>query len=166
LKNFNLIAITADHYFKADKFKIIPSDLLCHFKWTNWQTVSSFLYNILESKIILKKEERDFAADLYNLLDKKKLRDYQGLDSFGNRSAFLKYYPRVFFDAKTAKFRGDFIGFLDGLSFQKKICPTKKEIFLHRAKKIFSSLEQTGKLKGIDTVIFLRRAGANRNDQK
>lgn len=166
-KNFNLIAITADHYFKGDKFKIIPPDLLCHFKWTNWQTVSSFLYNILESKINLKKEERDFATDLYNLLDKKKLRDYQGLESFANISAFLKNCPRVFFEAKTAKFRGDFIGFLDGLSSDKKICLPKKEIFLRRRKMIFSSLlSQAGKLKCIDTLIFLRRAGANRNDQK
>ena len=62
-KDFRLIAITADHYYKENKFKIIPPDFIPHFKWTNWQSVSSFLYNILESSRDIKKQERDFALE-------------------------------------------------------------------------------------------------------
>lgn len=155
-KDLKLIAITADHYYKENKFKIIPSDFIPYFKWTNWQSVSSFLYNILESTRDIKKQERDFALDLYNLLDKKNLRDFQGLNSLYNISAFLKSYDFVFFEARTAKFRGDFIGFMHSLSFDKKITPLRKTIFLSGQKKIFTPLLQLGKLKHNKTSIFYK----------
>jgi len=63
-KEFYLIAITADYYFKKDKL-------------TNWQSVSSFLDNILSSNPNIKGSERDFCLDLYNLLDKKSLRSFR-----------------------------------------------------------------------------------------
>lgn len=155
-KDFRLIAITADHYYKEYKFEIIPSDFIPRFKWSNWQSVSSFLYNILESSRNIKKQERDFALDLYNLLDKKNLRDFQGLNSLYNVSAFLKRYASVFFEARTAKFRGDFIGFMQSLPFEKKISLLKKTIFLSDRKKIFKPLLQLGKLKYIETPIFYK----------
>ena len=128
-KGFWLIAITADHYYKEDKFKIVPPEFIPHFKWTNWQSVSSFLYDVLESNRNLRKQERDFTLDLYNLLDKKNLRDFQGLNYLQNMSTSLKSYASVFFETRTAKFRGDFIGFMQSLSFEKKIMPPKKAIF-------------------------------------
>ncbi len=155
-KDFKLIAITADHYYKENKFKIIPPDFIPHFKWTNWQSVSSFLYNILESKKDIKKQDKDFALDLYNLLDMKNLRDFQGLNSLYSTSAFLKHYASVFFEARTAKFRGNFIGFMHSLSFDKKITPLRKAIFLSDQKKIFSPLLQLGKLKYTETSIFYK----------
>lgn len=155
-KDFRLIAITADHYYKEDKFEIIPSDFLPHFKWSNWQSVSSFLYNILESGINIKKQERYFALDLYNLLDKKNLRDFQGISSLYNIGAFLKSYTSVFFKARTARFRGDFIGFMQSLSFEKKITPLKKTIFLSNRRKIFAPLSLLGKLRYIETTIFYK----------
>jgi len=155
-KDFKLITITADHYYKENKFKIIPSDFIPHFKWTNWQSVSSFLYNTLESTRDIKKQERDFALDLYNILDKKNLRDFQGLNSLYNISAFLKSYASVFFEAMTAKFRGDFIGFMHSLSFDKKITPLRKTIFLNGQKKIFKPLLQLGKFKYTETHIFYK----------
>jgi len=129
-KDFKLIAITADHYYKENKFKIIPSDFIPHFKWTNWQSVSSFLDNTLETNENIKKQELDFALDLYNLLDKKNLRDFQSFDTLYNVSAFPKSCASIFFEAKTAKFRGNFIGFMHSLSFDKKITPQRKTIFL------------------------------------
>jgi len=155
-KDFRLIAITADHCYKENKFKVIPSDFIPYFKWTNWQSVSSFLYNILESSVDIKKQERDFALDLYNLLDKKNLRDFQGLNSFYNKSVFLRSYTSVFFEAVTSKFRGDFIGFVQSLSFDKKIMPLKETIFLINQRKIFVPLSQLGKLKYIKTPIFYK----------
>jgi hypothetical protein len=158
-KDFKLIAITADHYYKENIFKIIPSDFIPHFKWTNWQSVSSFLYNILESGRNIKKQDKDFALDLYNLLDKKNLRDFQGLNSLYNISAFLKSYASVFFEARTAKYRGDFIGFMHSLSFDKKITPPRKTVFLSGQKKMFTPLLQLGKLKYIETPIFYKEEG-------
>lgn len=156
-KNFKLIAITADHYYKEDKFKIIPFDFIPHFKWINWQSVSSFLDNILESDKDIKKQDRDFALDLYNLLDKKNLRGFQGFDSLYNIITFLKSYTSVFFEARTAKFRGHFIGFIHSLSFDKRITSLGKVIFLSCQKKIFTPLLQLGKLKYTEAPIFYNK---------
>lgn len=168
-KNFNLIAITADHYYKKDKYKVIPPDFISNFKWTNWQSVTSFLDNILGSSIDIEKQERDFALDLYNLLDKKNLRDFQGLDAFCNISYFPKSYTFIFFEAKTAKFRGDFIGFMQSLSSSSKISTLSKTIFLSSRKKIFKPLLQLRKLKHTEVPIFYKEQKNNdrfkRNDQ-
>ncbi len=94
--------------------------------------------------------------DLYNLLDKKNLRDFQGLNYLYNVSASLKSYVSIFFEIRTAKFRGAFIGFMQSLLFEKKITPVKKTIFLTNQKKIFMPLLQLGKLKYIDPPIFYK----------
>ena len=99
-KEFYLIAITADYYYKKEKFEVIPQNFRPHFKWTNWQSVSSFLDNILSSNPNIKGPERDFSLDLYNLLDKKHLRSFQSITYNG---PLLKDYNSIFFDAKTAK---------------------------------------------------------------
>ena len=65
-KKFMLIAITTDHYYKDKKFKVIPPDFKPDFKWTNWQFVSRFLNDILESQKVINEQERAFALDLYN----------------------------------------------------------------------------------------------------
>jgi len=155
-KDFKLIAITADHYCKKDKFKVITSDFSPYFKWTNWQSVSSFLDNTLETNENIKKQELDFALDLYNLLDKKNLRDFQSFDTLYNVSTFPKSCASIFFEAKTAKFRGDFIGFTDSLSPDKKITALSKTIFLRGQKKIFAPLFQLRKLKHTETAIFYK----------
>lgn len=154
-KDFWLIAITADHYCKKEKFKIISKDFKNHFKWANWQSVSSFLYDILQSKIQIKNHERSFALDLYNLLDKKNLRDFQGLNNLYNKKV-LKNHTFIFFEARTAKFRGDFIGFMHSLSFDKKITPLRNTIFLTGQEKIFTPLLQLEKLKYVETPIFYK----------
>jgi len=117
-KEFYLIAITADYYYKKDKFVVIPQKFRPHFKWTNWQLVSLFLDNTLSSNPNIKGPERDFCLDLYNLLDKKHLRSFQSITYNG---PLLKEYSSIFFDARTAKLRGDFIGFIDSLSLAKAL---------------------------------------------
>lgn len=129
-KVFRLIAITADHYYKEGKFKKIQSDSLAKFKWTNWQSVSSFLDRVLESNKQIKEQDRIFALDLYRLLDKKNLRDFQSFDILHDAKVQLKTYASVFFEARTAKFRGVFISFIAALSFDKKIVtPMKRTLF-------------------------------------
>jgi len=158
-KDLELIVITADHYYKGNKFKVIPSDFRPHFKWTNWQSVSSFLYNILESSKNIKKQERDFASDLYSLLDKKNLRDFQGTGSLCNTSALLKSYVSVFFEARTAKFRGAFIGFMHSLPFDRRFPPVGKTIFLTTQKRMFTRLLESPKLRYTESPIFYKEDG-------
>jgi hypothetical protein len=153
-KQFYLVAITADSYRKEDKFKAIPSDQKPYCIWTNWQRVSRFLYDILESDVCLKQEERDFALDLYSLLDKKNLRGFQGVEGLGRKKTSLKTYASIFFDARTAKFRGDFIGFINSLWFDRRIISFKTPLFFGSNKKLFEYQLQGKKLKHIETTIF------------
>jgi len=152
-KEFNLIAITADYYYKKDKFKIIPQNFRPHFKWTNWQLVSSFLNNILSNNPNIKGSERDFSLDLYNLLDKKHLRGFQSITYNG---PLLKDYRSIFFDAKTAKLRGDFIGFVESLYLTKRLKPVGKTVFFCSTKLIFKSLSKLEKLKKVKSPIFFK----------
>ena len=157
-KEFKLIAITADYYFKEYKFKVILPDFQAHFKWTNWQLVSSFLDNILSSNPNVKGPERDFCLDLYNLLDKKHLRSFQSITYNGS---LLKDYSSIFFNAKTAKLRGDFIGFIDSLSLAKGLKPVGKTVFFSSTKRIFKSLSKLEKLKQIKSPIFFKEDESN-----
>ena len=45
-KEFKLIAITADHVYKNEKFKTVSKEDLNYIKWTNWQQVSAFLDDV------------------------------------------------------------------------------------------------------------------------
>jgi hypothetical protein len=152
-KEFCLIAITADYYFKKYKFKVIPQKFRSHFKWTNWQLVSSFLDNILSNNLNVKGSERDFCLDLYNLLDKKHLRSFQNITYNGS---LLKDYSSIFFNAKTAKLRGDFIGFIESLSLTKGLKPVGKTVFFSSTKRIFKSLSKLEKLKQTKSPIFFK----------
>ena len=157
-KEFNLIAMTADYYYKKDKFEVIPKKYRSHFKWTNWQLVSSFLDNILSSNSNIKGPERDFCLDLYNLLDKKHLRSFQNITYNGPS---LKDYTSIFFNARTAKLRGDFIGFIESLSLAKGLKPVGKTIYFGSTKRIFKSLSKLEKLKKVKSPIFFKEGEMN-----
>jgi len=157
-KEFNLIAITADYYYKKEKFEVIPQNLRPNFKWTNWQLVSLFLDNILNCNPNIKGPERVFALDLYNLLDKKHLRDFQKITYIGS---LLKRYNSIFFDAKTAKLRGDFIGFIESLYLVKRLKPTGKTVFFNNTKRIFKSLSKLEKLRKVKSPIFFKEDASN-----
>jgi hypothetical protein len=157
-KEFNLIAITADYYYKKDKFEVIPQKFHLHFKWTNWQSVSSFLDNILSSNPNIKGPERDFSLDLYNLLDKKHLRSFQNITYNGPS---LKDYSSIFFNARTAKLRGDFIGFIESLSLDKKMKSPEKALFFSSTRKVFLPLSKGERLKQIKSPIFYKEDKSN-----
>lgn len=159
-KEFKLIAITADYYYKEEKFKVIIKKERSKsiFKWTNWQSVSSFLDTILTSNPNIKGPERDFCLDLYNLLDKKHLRSFQSITYYG---PLLKDYSSIFFNAKTAKLRGDFIGFIDSLSLAKGLKPVGKTVFFSSTKRIFKSLSKLEKLKKVKSPIFFKENESN-----
>lgn len=157
-KQFFLVAVTADSYKKDDKLKVIPEDLKHHCIWTNWQRVSWFLYNILESNFYLRKEDRDFATDLYNLLDLKNLRGFKGFKEITGEEVSLKTDARasVFFDARTAKFRGDFIGFANSLWFNRKLSFVEIPVFLDMDKVLFD-INLVHKIKNyVGTNVFYK----------
>jgi len=156
-KEFKIIAITADYYFKKDKFTAILPKYENILVWTNWQLVAKFLNNLLEGNIHLKETERDFAKDLYRLLDKKKLRDFHGFDIYHLEGNKLKTYLSIFLNAETTKYRGDFIGFVDSLLFDNKIKLVPKSVFFRAEKEKFSSLKLFEKLNPSKTEIFYQK---------
>jgi len=157
-KEFYLIAITADYYFKKEKFKVILAEFESSFKWTNWQYIASFLDNILSSNPNIKGSEWDFCQDLYRLLDKKNLRSFQNITYNG---PLLEDYSSIFFDAKTAKLRGDFIGFIDSLSLAKGLKSVRETVFFSSTKRIFKSLSKLEKLKQVKSPIFFKEGEMN-----
>ncbi len=129
-KEFILVAITADYYYVKEKYLEIMTKQFCDVKWINWQSVSSMLLRLIETEG-LKLPNYFFAVDLYNLLVKKDLRTFRsflevkGVFSLLNRD-------EIFFSAKTARYRGNFIGFLsipEGLHYVNKV---DKHIFFRR----------------------------------
>lgn len=156
-KEFKLIVITADHYYKKGKFEVIPQDFLPHFIWTNWQTVTFFLEDVLAKNTDLRAEELDFALDLRDLLDRKNLRGFRGCVSFATMHAPAGYLGNIFFEAGTAIFRGSFIGFAKSLSYAKRMRPLDKTLFWHKRRKILTSLTALESLTPVKSHIFFER---------
>jgi hypothetical protein len=131
-QEFFLVAITADYYYKEDKFGVIPNIFRPNFKWTNWQKVTSFLELALEGNSKINTWEYDFASDLCNLLDRKNLRSFNGLNNLSYLKLFPNSYDSIFLEAKTVKFRGAFIGFINSLSLDEEIKPIEKIFLVNR----------------------------------
>lgn len=156
-KEFKLIAITADHYYKKEKFEVIPRDFVPNFMWTNWQTVTFFLEDVLEKETELPVEQLSFALDLHNLLDRKNLRGFRGCDCFSNLYALAGRVGHIFFEAGTAIFRGSFIGFANSLSYSERMNPINKMIFWHNRIGFFMLLTKVACLKPSKSHVFFKR---------
>jgi hypothetical protein len=138
-KEFKLIAITADHYYKPWRFNAIPEDLSRHLKWTNWQSVSHLLYDALDYGWVMRPEDLDFARDLYSLLDRKNLRKFLGSHILHRKIFRCAQEGSVFFEAKSARYRGSFIGFLASLSDSRKLQPADQAVFYGSHKTFFAA---------------------------
>jgi hypothetical protein len=130
-RRFSLIGITADYFFKPDKFTCILPEHRAVFQWTNWQRVTAIIHSILEGNDRLDNHERLFAQDLYDLLCKRNLREYGGVQAFANSRYQAATFDVVFFDATTAAFRGDFVGFSKSLSYEIRLTLPPRSIFLN-----------------------------------
>lgn len=130
-KQFKLIAITADYYFKPEKFTEIEE---VNYIWTNWQRVATLLNNILETENNLTYSEKEFAGDLYDLLADKKLREYRGIKYMPHYDIDVYGSKQIFFKAETAQYRGSFIGFKESLSGAAYFNHIQEDIFLAREK--------------------------------
>lgn len=127
--NFKFIAITADYCYQSRKFKQFDEQTLKNLViWTNWQKVASSIRRVLESGNNLTNPERSFATDLLELLEKKKLRSYDGerLDRLRGITATSK---SIFLDAATIEFRGEFSGFVTALESEQHMASIAGSIF-------------------------------------
>jgi hypothetical protein len=156
-KEFLLITITADSCKDEYKLRDIPADSRDECIWTNWQRVSWIISDILNGTLKLRKEEQDFAIDLYLLLDKKHLRGYRGWDPLQPYKTKAKKSLFIFFDPRTAKFRGDFIGFDNALSVDKKIHRFVKPLFFGTGRNYFTQTLPEKKITGIGSPLFFKR---------
>ena len=158
-KQFMLLAVTADHYYKPEKFKDVPQAHTDCFAWTNWQSVASFLEGVLDSKETVKDRERGFAQDLYDLLDRKNLRDYRGLEAMHRRGTISEHRSAVFFDAGQAEFRGEFIGFMESLASPQRLKPLDGSVFFGGRSAFFLSLLKAKQMTSEDHPVFFREVG-------
>jgi len=152
-KEFKYITITADYYFIKEKFDIIPKDKIDYFIWTNWQKICTFLYekNIIEKQ----KEDSEFAFDLYRLLEKKKLRNYN-IKNLTLFEAKINKIDSIFYNSLSSKYRGDFLGFIPSL---KRIAiPLKKRenIFFQQIKNFYFLLYRSEKMGDFKNQIFYK----------
>lgn len=155
-KEFWFLVVTADHYMKQHRFQDVPENARHRFKWLNWQQVSAFLYKVLESDIDIRQEEIAFARDLYDLLDKKNLRDFQGIGPLTTIDSNLNICDVIFFNSRSARFRGDFIGFKQSLVTEQNINEIGTRIFLGGSKRKFELKDQERKLSSFERQIFFK----------
>ncbi len=158
-KVFKIIAVTA-HYSDVPEIKRdIPKEYLENLKWTNWQTIALLIYQQIEKNPTLSVETKVFATDLYELLVRKKLRNFEGVKVFSIYPAGLRTKSdNIFFEAKTASYRGAFLGFTATMPDLRLIRFPSTAIFWNPQKRFFETLVTKGRLTHpTETMIFKRR---------
>ena len=152
-KNFHLIAITA-HFSKHQFLEDISGYYNNKISWINWHRIALLLYNLLERPTTIDYETRLMADDLYELLVKKGLRHFGGLDVFQFIEFLQKQSTPVFFNAKTAQYRGDFIGFIESYSEIPKL-KHFNQIFFDKDTDKFFSFQLKEEIQSINAPLIL-----------
>ncbi|MCL4417806.1 MAG: hypothetical protein M1371_10245 [Actinobacteria bacterium] len=129
-KEFVLIAVTADYYYRESKFKDIPPKYRQFLKWLNWQTICEVIMSLLD-KCGNRLPDLLFAQDLYSLFEKKNLRCFQTFNRLADYD-LKEAKENIFFSFYTANYRGDFVGFSNVLSKINKIMKFGNSIFYSR----------------------------------
>jgi len=156
-KQFALVAITADHVYRDSILSEIPGEYHQYVIWTNWQKVSTLIEQVLNGQEVLKDNERVFAEDLNSLLDKKNLRGYRGFGILLEATPHLSDREVIFFEAQTARFRGDFIGFIESLSTIDSLKGYPNIFFSNITLKIFTSLYDKKGLASTNENLFYKK---------
>jgi len=152
-KRFVLVAVTEDYYYKKYKFKVIDSTSKdFEFQWINWQSISELLLNLIET-YGEKLPDYLFAKDLYDLLERKKLRSYRSVSNLLDKE-LDKLVENIFFPISESTLLKDFCGFKVTLLNLPKIKKVSNKIFY--SKKFFISFN-TGNLMAVNNFgnIFL-----------
>ena len=119
-KEFLIIAVTAHYNDNIDFKKEIPAEFIFAVRWINWQSIAWLLYQQVENHPELPLETRLFANDLYTLLVNKRLRNFEGIKVFSaGLPQLCSKNGNLFFDVKSARYRGKFAGFVPALSGSK-----------------------------------------------
>ena len=137
-KNFFLIVITNDYFFKEEKYKCLKNYKI-YLKWINWQRVTELLLSLIEKNGINLKNY-DFAEDLYGLLEKKNLRAFRAFDKITD-NRLSKLSDSIFFSKEKSRFVKDFEGFKRAFSGFKEIGTCPNRIFYNRI--FFSEFNKT-----------------------
>ena len=132
--------------------EVYDADIL----WLNWHQIALLVYKILNENESLNYETRCFAEDLYNLLLKKNLRKFAGVEVLEEIPNLVPMPASLFFDPTTAQYRGDFIGFMDALEAIQPLKPVRKSIFI-QGKTFFSDLKPSEFIGKIPERIFFGR---------
>jgi hypothetical protein len=148
-KEFRYVAITSHYNKPTHLFAHLPVEIRNAMRWTNWQSVARLLLNILEN--VDSPADALFAEDLYNLLDKKKLRGFLPFNRIYHEN--LPPPPTIFFSAQSAKYRGDFIGFQYALQKEQPLDKPPLRLFYER--KFFSQMPAicVGDVSGIKILL-------------
>jgi hypothetical protein len=157
-KIFKILIITPDYSSKTESIQEIMLQHRQKLKWINWQKITYLIYSILENDPKITPETRFFAEDLYKLLLKKNLRNFEGVKALNQVRKIPKMPVPIFFLANTASYRGDFIGFLNTLEFFPKITTTPNTLFFRTQKrKIYFSNSMDEKLIVQNAPLFFTR---------
>ena len=154
-KTFRLVAVTA-HYSKHQFIAENPEVASIEISWINWHQIAILLDKILNTQKDLSIETKTFALDLYRLLLKKNLRKYAGQEILRIVPLLQSSFESLFFDAKSAQYRGDFIGFEHSLEEFQPLQAFQYESFYHKERIFFANLSDD-ELMEIPTDIFFRR---------
>lgn len=129
-KEFKIIAVTAHYSERSEIRKDVPTDYLDDLILTNWQTIAFMIYQQVEGNKSITPENKLFANDLYELLVRKKLRNFEGTKVLSTiPKALSEKVDTVFFEAKTASYRGSFFGFGNALPDRKLIQPDSLSLY-------------------------------------
>lgn len=156
--DFKILTVTADYFRTPEIFDGIPEDFEKDVKWINWQGIAYLLYKILEKNPRISPETKLFAEDLYTLFLKKNLRSFEGIRMLSDFRTISFFPGDIFFNAKTAQYRGDFIGFIQALEVGTSISMVSKQIFYLAEGYFFESLAKSnGTLQKYSGKLFFER---------
>ena len=111
-KDFRLIVVTGHSCEPREDLRRVGRDLGRPL-WTNWQCVAAIIVRMMEEHGN-ELPDRDQAHDLLRVLDGRRLRGFRGFDDIPVPTIRAKR-RRLFLQAETMDYRGDFIGFRSAL---------------------------------------------------
>ena len=132
-KSFLYVVVTADYYYKPELFEEAVSLAGDAFHWTSWQRIASVIVTCLEGEGG-PLADTGMAQDLLGLLARRHLRQFTSFELLETAAhAVTEPAAQLFFDAGTAAFRGDFIGFPETLDETTGVAPVAEDrLFFER----------------------------------
>jgi hypothetical protein len=131
-KTFRLVAVTTHYSINPSILREIPAEAASVFIWINWQQITLLIEEILMGNPPLPPEMLLFAEDFYTLLVRKNLRIYAGQRFLFAEPVIHSLAGSLFFNAQTAAYRGDFIGFREALTTHPLIAYQDDVLFFTR----------------------------------